>query len=424
MLRRRLLLKDGDKGKYVDNGLVVWYDGKNNLKGDGYSTTSYCWYPHAAENTTILDGCYLEGNGTPTWLVNGGFNDPSSSSPNNFGQRSKTRVFTYNTTPIYDFTWIIHVNVKKSDLGDGNFVFLGQTYLTGGTGSYQFRSEEGGRIFTMAQYTGSDWINCKVSGNSTPDIIRTLAFVRSGSTLTVYVNGQLFGSATGCSTTALIYEYGPAFRTAGYDKDTPDFIGDFYGCVCYRRALSTTEVKNMTNYLEYRYTEVNPNGYDYVDLGLPSGTKWATMNVGASSETDYGNYYQYGKGAAQYAETSGNSNYPGKEDPLDPYKDTAAQVWGGSWHMPTKEQMQELRANTPYQWVTNYKGSGIRGGLFTAQNGNSVFFPAAGRWNNGSQSNVGLQGFYWSSSPSGNSYAYRLSFNYDSSGVGYVNTPP
>lgn len=47
-------------------------------------------------------------------------------------------------------------------------------------------------------------------------------------------------------------------------------------------------------------TAIDANGHDYVDLGLPSGTLWATMNVGASSETEYGNYYKYGLGASQY----------------------------------------------------------------------------------------------------------------------------
>ena len=153
------------------------------------------------------------------------------------------------------------------------------------------------------------------------------------------------------------------------------------------------------------------NGHEYVDLGLPSGTKWATMNVGASSETDYGNYYQYGKGAAQYAATSGDSNYGGTEDPLDSSVDTASQVWGGSWHMPTRAQMQELTANTTYQWVTNYKGSGINGGTFTATNGAVLFIPAAGSWYDGSQYDVGSYGYCWGSSPSGSNNAYYLGFS-------------
>ena len=149
-------------------------------------------------------------------------------------------------------------------------------------------------------------------------------------------------------------------------------------------------------------------GHAYVDLGLPSGTKWATMNVGASSETDYGNYYQYGKGAAQYAETYGGSIYSGVENPLATSADTAAQVWGSSWHMPTQTQFEELTANTTYEWTTI---GGVSGGKFTAQNGNYVFFPAAGRWHDGRQGDVGNGGYYWGSSPDGSDYAFYLYFD-------------
>ena len=160
-------------------------------------------------------------------------------------------------------------------------------------------------------------------------------------------------------------------------------------------------------------------GHKYVDLGLPSGTKWATMNVGASSETDYGNYYQYGKGAAQYAETSGDSIYSGTDDPLAASADTAVQVWGGQWHMPTIEQMQELIDNTTYKWVENYKGSRINGGTFTAKNGAVLFFPAANSCDGGSQSDVGDYGDYWGSSPDGSDYAYCLFFNGSISNPGF-----
>ena len=161
-----------------------------------------------------------------------------------------------------------------------------------------------------------------------------------------------------------------------------------------------------TNTVEYNPYVIPPTpSHPYVDLGLPSGTKWATMNIGASSETDYGNYYQYGKGAAQYAETSGQSEYTGTENPLAASADTVTQVWGGSWHMPTKAQFQELTANTTYTWETNFNGSGVNGGKFTAQNGNYVFFAAAGRWYEGSQVDVGSVGICWSSTPSNSSNA-------------------
>ena len=172
-----------------------------------------------------------------------------------------------------------------------------------------------------------------------------------------------------------------------------------------RPHVPLTEDDSKVHYFEDPY-----NGHEYVDLGLPSGTKWATMNVGASSETDYGNYYEYGKGAAQYAATSGDSNYSGIEDPLAASADTASQVWGGSWHMPTEAQMQELIDNTTYQWVENYKDSGKNGCTFTATNGAVLFFPAAGFLDNGSEYVVGSFGNYWGSSPSGSNNAYFLVF--------------
>lgn len=160
----------------------------------------------------------------------------------------------------------------------------------------------------------------------------------------------------------------------------------------------------------------NTNGHEYVDLGLPSGTLWATMNVGASSETDYGNYYMYGMGSKTYDST--DTPYAGTEDPLDLTKDTARVVWGGDWHMPTRAQMQELTANTTYQWVENYQGSGINGGTFTATNGAVLFIPAAGYWSNGSQNNVGSDGYYWGSSPNGSRDADGLGFGNGGKGVG------
>ena len=199
------------------------------------------------------------------------------------------------------------------------------------------------------------------------------------------------------------------------------YLREFENHAAYEAAESGLILPNVSLCVSENEVHYNPfdpyKGHEYVDLGLPSGTKWATMNVGATSETDYGNYYQYGKGAAQYAATSGDSNYSGTEDPLDSSVDTAVQVWGGSWHMPTRAQMQELTANTTYQWVTNYKGSGINGGTFTATNGAVLFIPAAGFWNNGSQYDVGRNGIYWGSSPSGSSNAYYLYFYNGGKGV-------
>ena len=160
--------------------------------------------------------------------------------------------------------------------------------------------------------------------------------------------------------------------------------------------------------------------YEAIDLGLPSGTLWANMNVGATSETDYGNYYEYGKGADDYTVTSGQSDYySGTENPLAASADTAAIVMGGQWHMPTQAQFNELTANTDYTWTTI---DGVNGGKFASKTDNTkfVFFPAAGSWKNSSNSsngNEGRNGRYWSSTPFGGGLAYYLYFN---SGSKYV----
>ena len=111
--------------------------------------------------------------------------------------------------------------------------------------------------------------------------------------------------------------------------------------------------------------------HEYVDLGLPSGTLWATCNVGANKPEDYGDYFTWDEGK------------------------TAAAKWGKGWGMPSKEQWEELKENTKSSWTTR---NGMHGRLFTANNGNSLFLPAAGdRWYDEFRG-VGSDGFYWSSS--------------------------
>jgi len=93
----------------------------------------------------------------------------------------------------------------------------------------------------------------------------------------------------------------------------------------------------------------------------------------ATSESGVGKYYRYGSGATEY--TYGSQIYTGTEVPLATSADTAAQAWGGSWHMPTKAQWDELLENTTFTWTTV---GDMDGAKFTASNGNYVFFPASG----------------------------------------------
>ena len=153
--------------------------------------------------------------------------------------------------------------------------------------------------------------------------------------------------------------------------------------------------------------------YEAVDLGLPSGLLWATWNVGATGEPSYGKYYQWGAGAATYTQidqfhTGGtDSSYT-----LPSSADTATQVMGEGWRMPTQAEFQDLIDNTNHNWVTNFNGSGINGGKFTSKtNPNAyVFFPASGiQYKNISES-PSILSCVWSSTPNGG-FAYYLSLN-------------
>ena len=144
------------------------------------------------------------------------------------------------------------------------------------------------------------------------------------------------------------------------------------------------------------------NGYDYIDLGLPSGLKWATYNVGATSPEEYGNYYAWGMTTtfAHGEYTEDNCATDGVElgdIAGKPEYDAATASWGSTWKMPTWNQMLELMNNCEEEWVTI---SGVNGIKFTGPNGRYIFLPAAG-YSDGSLglSNAGYVGRYWSSTP-------------------------
>lgn len=165
-----------------------------------------------------------------------------------------------------------------------------------------------------------------------------------------------------------------------------------------------------------------PSGgvYESVDLGLPSGTKWARFNIGATSETDYGDLFAWGAtepyrlNGTTPIDNTGNyaSSYANKiQHDLYPNEDVATVKWGKGWKMPTKAQFDELLANTTYTLTTI---SGVNGGKFTASNGNYIFFPAAGYVRGGSLDSRGIFGFCWSRSFSSSALAWSINLDSDS----------
>ncbi len=155
------------------------------------------------------------------------------------------------------------------------------------------------------------------------------------------------------------------------------------------------------------------NGHEYVDLGLPSGLKWATCNVGANKPEEYGNYYAWGEIKTKDTYTHKNSQtlYKTMKDISGNHEyDAATANWGGSWRMPTISELQEL--NDKCTWV-RMSQNGKNGYKVTGPNGSSIFLPAAGIRCGSSLYDAGSYGYYWSSTPyeSDSFSAYLLYFD-------------
>ena len=178
--------------------------------------------------------------------------------------------------------------------------------------------------------------------------------------------------------------------------------------------------------------------YEFVDLGLPSGTLWATCNVGATKPEEYGFYFQWGDTQgyklilgdvqdenngvysissmepemkqfnsefADYKFYNAENGSFTKYNDLDglttlELSDDAANAYYSKMRMPTKEECEELLAGTTSAWTDNYNGTNIKGYVFTSKvdETKSIFVPAAGYVYDGVVDSIGLYGGLWSSS--------------------------
>ena len=182
-----------------------------------------------------------------------------------------------------------------------------------------------------------------------------------------------------------------------------------------------TVIRYQASEVSYVTVEEDLPKYDYVDLGLPSGTLWATCNVGAFSPEDYGDYFAWGETTgynsgktdfswSTYEWSNGSINtmtrycnnssygYNGFTDALTELElaDDAAYVnWGSNWRMPSIEQFEELinSSYTTTEWTTQNDVYGRK--ITSKKNGKSIFLPAAGYRYGTSLVNAGSIGYNW-----------------------------
>ena len=186
-----------------------------------------------------------------------------------------------------------------------------------------------------------------------------------------------------------------------------------------------------------------PSTMEYVDLGLPSGLKWAKCNLGASKPSDYGDYYAWGETApkADYDWATYKWMQAGQSDSkyitkytfadgqtggiwydsagafigdnktvLDAADDAAIANLGSPWRMPTVDEIRELRDNCTWTWTTQ---DGVNGYQVDGPNGNAIFLPASGCRQNSGLSEAGTEGYYWSLSTDNSVCAHMVEFAED-----------
>ena len=199
-----------------------------------------------------------------------------------------------------------------------------------------------------------------------------------------------------------------------------------------------TSINDVTFLINYLLTHEWPGStgtnHEFVDLGLSSGTLWATCNIGATNPEDYGDYFAWGEtvpnkenyawtttafvyyenGALHFSKYNTDSQY-GEIDnktELDPEDDAAYVNWGPEWRMPTAAQIQELLDQC--NWSSTYELNGVKGRLLTSKaNGNTIFLPFVGQRSGANLSGTGQSGNYWSRDmyyASANSYSPNSGF--------------
>ncbi len=231
--------------------------------------------------------------------------------------------------------------------------------------------------------------------------VETLA-ASSVTNLSAILHGRITGTG-GSSIIACGFYYGTSEDNLSQNVIANITDNEFFyeltglttGTTYYYKAYATNSENAGYGEVRLFTTGGSLNGHDFVDLGLPSGTLWATCNVGANNPEDYGDYFAWGETSPKTTYAEDNYTYTDHPPTLPWSNDAATANWGSVWRMPTYDELYELIDDCTVTWTTQ---NGVNGRLFIGPNGNSIFLPAAGYYGESYLTYVGSYGYYWSSS--------------------------
>ena len=281
-------------------------------------------------------------------------------------------------------------------------VFAFMLAVAGAAAQSMYVHKTDGNVY---EFKVSDVDSINFAASTTDDYLFTVTYMPNGGEGEVVVDTVFYGDSYS------IRDY-VIYTKEGYDLESWNTSSDGNGFTFKIGRVINSVTRNITLYAHWL------DAREYVDLGLPSGLKWATCNVGATKPEEYGNYYAWGETEpkmtyswATYKWCYGtlktltkyntNSNYGTVDNKtmLDPADDAARANWGGAWRMPTDAECQELIDNCTWTWTNDYNGTGVAGRIVTSKtNGNFIFLPAAGCRRDDGLVDAGRSGYYWSSS--------------------------
>ena len=206
------------------------------------------------------------------------------------------------------------------------------------------------------------------------------------------------------SDVTVLIDYLLSKDTSLVDVEAADVDGD--------GVVTIADVTELVDMILMASSAPEEDEHEWVDLGLPSGTLWATCNIGADTPEGYGDYFAWGETEpketyswsnykwcnnvnsmlTKYCTDSsyGDNGFVDNKTELDVEDDAAYVNWGENWRIPSADQANELIENCSWSRTTR---NGVKGKLVTGPNGASLFLPAAGYHGN-SLINVGQSGYY------------------------------
>lgn len=414
--------------------------------GAAVTARGLCW--STSQNPTINDNHTSDGNGTGSFTSNltnltanttyyvrayaTNENGTSYGEQKSFTTLQNIELPTVTTADVTDITQTTAVSGGNiTDDGGATVTARGvcwskdpnptidNSFISNGNGTGSFTIEISGLTSATTYYVRAYATNSEGTSYGEQKMFTTLQYIQLPTVTTTIVTNVTSTTATsGGNVTddggATVTARGVCWSTSPDptidDNKTTDGNGTgaftsqltnlTHSTTYYIRAYATNS--EGTSYGEQKYfstlSDGMINGHQYVDLGLSSGLKWATCNVGADSPEDYGNYYAWGETETkaeytqdnsvtfgqQLSDISGNAQY-----------DAATANWGGSWRTPTKDEIRELIYNC--NWTPETQ-NGVDGFKVTGNNGNYIFIPASG-YRDGSSLYIYGECYYWSSTP-------------------------